>query len=289
MRILLTGTTGKIGGFLNQSWQDTHEIIAPTRTTVDLTNSSSLERFLERSDFDLLVNPAAISTPEGCESAPELAHQVNVEAPALMARICARKKVPLIHFSTDYVLDGSKPGFKDESSLCLPNNLYGESKLAGEHAVMDAHPDALIARVSWVFGTLGEGFLEKIFRLIQEGSPLEGVDDKYSLPTSASEISKALDSLVAQSATGLFHLTQSSDEPVSWYRYAVEVAAAVAEIGLTPEPTPVTPRKMADIPVLSTNRPVHTAMAPARLHSLGYHAQDWRILLRERVKTLAET
>ena len=289
MRILLTGTTGKIGGYLQQSWQDSHQVITATRATADLSNSSSLEQFLEKTDFDLLVNPAAVSTPEGCESAPELAQQVNVTAPALMARICARKKVPLIHFSTDYVLDGTEPGFKDESSPCLPNNLYGETKLAGERAVMEAHPDALIARVSWVFGSAGEGFLEKIFRLIQEGAPLEGVDDKYSLPTSSCEIAKALEALVAQSSSGLFHLTQTSEQPVSWYRYAVEVANAVAEIGLTPEPLPVTPRQMADIPVLRTNRPVHTAMTPARLQTIGYHPQNWKTLLRARVKALAQT
>ncbi len=288
MRILLTGTTGKVGGFLARYWQREHEIIPLTRRAVDLADAMPLERYLQETDYDVIVNPAALSTPEGCENAPELAHRVNVTAPAIMARVCAAKNLPLVHFSTDYVLDGSEAGFKDELAPCRPNNLYGESKLEGERVVLEAHPTALIARVSWVFGSAGEGFLEKVFRQIQEQIPLEGVADKYSLPTSAYEIGLALDHLVATKEGGIIHLTQTADEPVSWHRYAVEVAAAVHKIGLTTEPLPVTARQMAEIPVLRANRPVHTAMKPRRMETLGRPMKNWTELVHERVQTLAK-
>lgn len=288
MRILLTGTNGKIGGFLAHYWEKNHEVISLTRQTINLSDSSALEKYLTQSDFDLLVNPAAISTPEGCENTPELAHRVNTEAPMVMAQVCAAKERPLIHFSTDYVLDGDRPGFKDEDAPCLPNNAYGVTKLAGERAVIEAHPAALIARVSWVFGSAGEGFLEKVFRQIGEGVALEGVADKFSLPTSAPEMAAALDFLVAKNESGLFHLTQSSEDPVSWYHYAVEVAQAVHELGLTSSPPPVTARQMAEIPVLRTNRPIHTAMKPARLEMLGYVMNPWKKALRTRVRQLCE-
>lgn len=288
MRILLTGTTGKIGGFLSRHWQHRHEIVPLTRATVDLSDSKALGRYLQETDFDLLVNPAAVSTPEGCESEPRSAHLINTQAPETMAQICAARGLPFVHFSTDYVLDGSQPGFKDERAACHPNNVYGSTKLAGELAVLDTNPDALVARVSWVFGSAGEGFLEKIFRQIQEGIALEGVADKYSLPTSAQAIALALDHLLAIQASGLFHLTHTANEPVSWHRYAVEVAAAVHETGLTPHPIPVTARRMADIPALRSNRPIHTAMAPTRVEKSGHRMRDWTEALRQRVRTLAE-
>lgn len=288
MRILLTGTTGKLGGYLAQHWSTSHEVLPVTRAEVDLTDTAALESFLQGADYDLLVNPAALSTPEGCEANPEIAEAVNVAAPGAMARICAEKGVPMLHFSTDYVLAGESPGFKDESAATGPNNLYGDTKLRGEEAVLAAHPDATIARVSWVFGSAGEGFLEKVFRQIRTGEALEGVADKYSLPTSAREMARALDLLIAEHANGVFHLTQTAEEPVSWHRYAEEVALAVHEIGLTPEIIPVSPRKMVDIPALATNRPIHTAMTPARLEQLFHHRmRPWQQVLQERVRELA--
>lgn len=258
-----------------------------TRKEVDLSDTVALRDYLAASDFDLLVNPAAISTPEGCEQTPELAQKVNVEAPAVMAQVCAERDLPLVHFSTDYVLDGDHPGLKDETAACAPNNAYGQTKLAGEQEILKHHPDALIARVSWVFGSAGEGFLEKVFRQIQEGVPLEGVADKYSLPTSASEMADALDFLLQKGERGLFHLTQTTEQPVSWHLYAAEVAQAVHDQGLTSEVLPVAAKKMTDIPALRTNRPIHTAMKPSRLQGLGFTMSPWQKALRTRVAELA--
>ena len=288
MRILLTGTSGKVGGYLKQYWQEQHEVLALTRSVVALSDDVKLTDFLKKTSFDILLNPAAVSTPEACEANSDLAERVNISAPKVMAQICAARQKPFIHFSTDYVLDGNIPGFKDEASLTRPNNIYGQTKLAGEQAVLAAYPEATLARISWVFGSTGEGFLEKIFRLIQEQQPLEGVADKYSLPTSAPEIAKALDLIIEARANGLFHLTQTAEEPVSWHTYAEEVASAVYEEGLTPDLIPVSPRKMVDIPVLRTNRPIHTAMTPARLkNDLDHHMRPWKLVLRERVHELA--
>ena len=286
MRILLTGTTGKVGGFLRRYWQETHEVVSLDRTVIDLTDAEALEGYLQETDFDLLVNPAAVSTPEGCENQPELAAQVNVQAPTIMAEVCAKKERPLIHFSTDYVLDGEISGFKDETAACYPNNVYGRTKLAGEEAVLERHPAAIVARVSWVFGSNGESFLEKVLRQIREGIPLEGVADKYSMPTSATEMARALDFLCEKSESGVFHLTHTAEEPVSWHSYAVAVAAAAHRHGITPEPVPVTPRSLNDIPALRANRPIHTAMTPARLLALEFPINDWQTAIEKRVEEL---
>ncbi len=286
MKILLTGTSGKVGGALAQDWKFTRpddDIIPLTRSTVDLSDSIALENYLQQTDFDLLVNPAALSTPEACEDNHELAIAVNVDAPKVMAQVCKEKGARLIHFSTDYVLCGKEPDFKTEKSPTRPNNHYGATKLAGEEQVLAACENALVARVSWVFATAGEAFLEKILRLLKEEAPLEAVADKYSMPTSAPELFRMIDFLLEKEASGLFHLTQTADEPISWYRYACEVVAAAHELELISEAVPVTPRKMDDIPVLRTGRPRHTSMQPERLQNLEHPIKPWTEALRDQV------
>ncbi|MDP0489467.1 MAG: NAD(P)-dependent oxidoreductase [Verrucomicrobiota bacterium JB023] len=291
MKLLLTGTTGKVGGYLARHWMERWTVSALTRARVDLTAGDDLRSFLREEEFDCLINPAAVSTPEACEAEPELAERVNVIAPRIMAEVCAEKGVPFIHLSTDYVLDGSQPGLKAETAPAEPTHTYGQTKLAGERAVLEAYPQALVARVSWVFASEGEAFLEKIVRLTRAGSPLEAVADKFSMPTSAPELAAALEHLLARQASGLIHLTQSSAEPVSWHRYAEEVVDALYSTGTAidlPAARPeVVARRMADIPVLRTNRPVHTAMKPARLtEEFGFAMRDWKTAVRERVADL---
>ncbi len=151
-----------------------------------------------------------------------------------------------------------------------------------------AYPSAVIARVSWVFSVAGEAFLEKIRRLILAGESIEGVADKYSMPTDAIELANALKRLLEHHATGLFHLTQTSSEPVSWHRYAVEVSTAMHELGHIPEPVPVAARKMTEIPILRANRPIHTAMLPERIRTEhGLVMSDWKATIRRRLKAIS--
>ncbi|MBK1832884.1 SDR family oxidoreductase [Roseibacillus ishigakijimensis] len=279
MRILLTGTTGKMGGYLARHWAR-QDLLTPGREELDLSRPEALARQLDRLDFDLAVNPAAVATPEGCEQEPELAHRVNAKAPALLARECARRGVPFVHFSTDYVLDGSEPGFKDEHAPCRPNNHYGATKLAGEEAVLSLHPRALVARISWVFGAAGESFLGKIIRQARQGEPLAAVADKYSLPTYAKDLARAIDELLAHGRQGLYHLTHPAEAPVSWHRYAEEVVAALHEEGQLPRLLPVTPLRLSDLPALRSERPIHTAMTPARLLAEGHSLRPWEEAVR---------
>lgn len=289
MRILLTGTTGKLGAFLAQQWASQHSLIPLTRAEVDLSQTDALRSFLAKQSFHAILNPAAISTPEACEAAPELARLVNSTAPRILAEACAEKNAHLIHFSTDYVLNGDIPGLKSESAKTGPNNIYGETKLAGEKAALQALPSTTITRVSWVFGSAGPGFLEKILSKIQADPTtlLEGVADKFSMPTCASEMAQALNLLLDHRPPGHFHLTQNAEQPVSWHTYAQEVARAAHNFGLTKSPLEVAPQKMANIPILRTNRPIHTAMTPQRLaDELNLTMSDWKTALHNRVREL---
>ncbi len=148
------------------------------RGEVDLAEGEAVERRVEEDAAEAVVNCAAVSSLEACVDDPLSAHLVNAVAPAMMARACAREGKRFIHLSTDYVLDGRRPGLKGEGASCKPVCVYGESKREGELQVMEEYPDAVVVRVSWVCGHPGKpGFAEAVARKALEGEPRAAVGD----------------------------------------------------------------------------------------------------------------
>ena len=131
MEVVLTGTTGKLGGFLQRRWEGVHRVHCLTRDVADLRHPEKLRRALKEISFDALVSCAAMTSPEACEADRAGAAVVNGESPGVMAEVCREKRARLLHFSTDYVLDGSEPGLKDEQAATKPLNHYGQRKVGG--------------------------------------------------------------------------------------------------------------------------------------------------------------
>ena len=148
MRILLTGTSGQVGGALLPLLRRSHEVLAPNRAEFDLSDPPALAAALDRLEVDLFVNPAAYTAVDRAEDEPELAFRINAEAPAELARWAARHSVPLIHFSTDYVFDGSGETPWREEDRCRPLSSYGRSKWEGEKAIQASGAPQLIIRTS---------------------------------------------------------------------------------------------------------------------------------------------
>lgn len=299
MRVVVTGVTGKVGGVLADSFKrQGMEVITASRAELDLSRPEEVRRTLGGWEFDALVNAAAMAGIEQCENEPDLARRVNAESPAAMARACAEKGARMIHLSTDYVLDGSVEGLKDEAAQTFPNGAYGRSKLAGEEAVTRAFPEAGIARISWVFGSAGsggQGFLETIMARAQnlpKGDSLEGIADKFSTPTYVYDLAEWLTYLLARaSCEGIWHLTHPSAQPKgeSWHSYAETTVKLAHEAGLLPQAVNVIPRYQADGEIFQVLRPVHTGLAPLRLLAEpGFQMRTWQkaakdYLLRERL------
>jgi dTDP-4-dehydrorhamnose reductase len=285
MRIVLVGAAGKLGGYLCRDWAGRHEIVAVTRAEVDLRDMEALERYLGELEFDALVNCAAMASPEGCEAEHASATLINAVAPTVMARACVAKSARLMHFSTDYVVDGEEEGLKDESAGTSEFGQYGRSKLAGERRVLDVCPEALVCRVSWIFGEGLPSFLESTVRRARAGEALEAVVDKWSKPTSAVDISRSVERFLApEGPSGVLHLVNAG-EPESWWSYACRVVRLACEVGLLEEEVPVRKMRMAEIPRLSAPRPVHTALTSRRLEGLlgetiPHWEQEARALLR---------
>ena len=287
MELVLVGATGKLGRYLYDRWKDVYQVRAIRREDVDLRDAKALRRMLREARFDALVNCAAMASPEACEEGPEDARLVNTEAPGVMAEVCSERGGRMVHFSTDYVLDGTEPGLKDEQASTGPINVYGQTKLDGEQRVLEASPSAAVCRVSWIFGTRPSGFLESILTRARSGEALEAVADKWSTPTCVREIRRVVEMLVHDpDHGGVFHVTHGG-EPESWWSYGRKVLEMAESFGFLEDGWAISPRKMAEIPQLAVRRPVHTGMAPRRLErEFGWLVPEWETAAREEIVRL---
>ena len=185
MRVLVTGVTGQVGGALVARLHGEATIVAADRAALDLAAPHAIPHALDRMAPDIIINPAAYTFVDEAEDERELAMRVNGQAPGAIARWAAARAVPFIHFSTDYVFDGSgaKPWREDDPAR--PLSAYGASKLAGENEIRAAGGCSLIIRTSWVYAAQGDNFLRTIMRLAQERKELRVVADQIGAPTSA--------------------------------------------------------------------------------------------------------
>lgn len=279
MRVAITGTTGRVGAALARHFGDGHEVMALPRGSFDFSDPEGMSRRLDGLECDVLLNPGGLTSLEACEDSPELARQLNAEAPAHMAEWASRRGVRLVHFSTDYVFSGRNPGLRVESEPAEPRSVYGTSKLEGERRVL-SHPGHLVVRVSWVFGPEKPSFIDAVVRDALAGRPLSAVADKWSLPTHTADLSRCIEALLASGAEGLFHACQSG-EPASWHDLAEVAVERLLEEGRL-EQRPVIGRAvLAETPAFRAERPRFTAMSTAKLsHLLGFEMRDWREAVR---------
>ena len=189
-KILVTGVNGQVGHELMQALAPLGQVIALTREDLDLTQLRQIQAVLEQYQPTIIVNPAAYTAVDKAESDNETAYQVNQFAPQIMAEWAAKHDALLIHYSTDYVFDGTKESAYNESDLTNPQSVYGRSKYLGEQAIRQAQAKHFILRTSWVFGVHGNNFIKTILRLAKERSSLNIVNDQHGAPTSATLIAK---------------------------------------------------------------------------------------------------
>jgi dTDP-4-dehydrorhamnose reductase len=184
-RILILGGTGQLGRELQDSFAGAGEIICPNRRTLDFIDANQLRDFVRAAEPDVILNAAAYTAVDRAESEQALAMAINAEAPRILAEEALRHHALLVHYSTDYVFDGSKQGAWVESDRPNPLNVYGASKLRGEDAIRNIGGRYLIFRTSWVYGPHGNNFLLTMLRLGRERDLLTVVDDQIAAPTTS--------------------------------------------------------------------------------------------------------
>ena len=270
-RILLTGSTGQVGGVLLKMLpMITDELWAATRQALDLYNPESISAAVRQFNPDIIINPAAYTAVDQAEDDVKNCYTVNEAAVKHLAQ--ALKQVNpngvFIHYSTDYVFDGTKTEPYLETDATNPQSIYGKSKLAGEHALVNTGISHLIFRTSWVYSTFGKNFVNTIKRLAVERKELTIVSDQLGAPTSALEIAtvtllaiKHLQATPVEAAHpiwGVYNLT--GKEILSWYDFAKKI---VAQMNLN-SPPEIKPQLTKDYP-FKAPRPLNSRLSGEKI------------------------
>lgn len=227
-KILLTGVNGQVGHALQKKLFN-YQLVALSREQLDLTDKDAIRHIVQTIQPDLIINPAAYTAVDKAESEPELAYAINATAPQILAEEAAKLNAALIHFSTDYVYDGSKIADYLETDAVNPLSVYGKSKLAGEEAIRAVGLPHLILRTSWVYGAYGKNFLKTIIRLASERDSLRIVADQFGAPTSAESIADAVMELLSvwqpqqANQTGVYHFTNQGK--TSWHGFSCAIVS----------------------------------------------------------------
>jgi dTDP-4-dehydrorhamnose reductase len=235
LRILISGQHGQVSQALQQHLQSMGELIVLGRDQLDLSQPESIRPVVRDIKPDLIINAAAYTAVDQAESEPDLAFAINATSPGVFAEEAAALGVPLIHYSTDYVFDGSKAGAWIEADTPNPLGVYGNSKLAGERAIAAAGGQHLILRTSWVYSLTGRNFLLTMQRLLQEREKLSIVADQIGAPTWAGTIAASTGALIerwrdgAPGAWGVYHLTASGEK--SWFGFAEAIGQQLINSG----------------------------------------------------------
>ncbi|WP_425129956.1 dTDP-4-dehydrorhamnose reductase [Burkholderia vietnamiensis] len=280
----MTGVTGQIGFELLRALQGLGRVVPCDRSMLDLADLDRVRAFVRDLKPALIVNPAAYTAVDKAESELELARRLNVDVPRVFAEEAARNDGTLIHYSTDYVFDGTKEGAYVETDSPNPLNAYGATKLEGEQAVAATGCAHLILRTSWVYGRRGRNFMLTMLKLAVDRPELRIVADQVGAPTWAATIAAATSHIVAQGLVsidadwwtrraGIYHLTSAG--VTSWCGFA----EAIFDIAMGSHAPTVVPISSADYPA-ATKRPANSRLALDKLGAVfGLQMPDWRCAL----------
>jgi len=294
-RILIIGSAGQLGRELEKIFAGTGTVIAVDRESVDLADPDQTRDFVRHAAPEVILNAAAYTAVDRAESEMPLAHAINALAPRVLAEEAAERNALLVHYSTDYVFDGSKKEPWTEDDSPAPLSVYGASKLAGEQAIQNSRARHLIFRTSWVYGPHGKNFLLTMLRLAAERDQLSIVDDQIGAPTTSIELARATHEIVtgvlagrfgaAGDWSGLYHMTCAGS--ASWFGFAQAIfARASTQLGVkSPKLLPI---ETKDYPTPAA-RPRNSILSNAKLHArFGVQLPAWQSALDEVIARLQQ-
>ena len=297
MSILLLGKDGQVGWQLQRSLAPHGPVITCGHADCDLTDLDRLRLLVRQIGPSVIVNAAAYTAVDRAEAEPELAMRINGEAPGVLGQEAARLGALLVHYSTDYVFDGTKPAPYIESDPTGPLGVYGVSKLAGEEAIRAAGCKSVIFRTSWVFGARGGNFVKTILRLAREQRTLNVVSDQVGSPTPAALIATVTGIVLAMLRQGhaMNRETQRRynlccGRPVSWHQFAhaiVDLARATPGFDLRLKPEAIIAIPSSEYPTTAA-RPANSRLDCGRLEKeFGLQMPDWQPYLVRMLQLLA--
>jgi dTDP-4-dehydrorhamnose reductase len=266
---VILGSGGRLGAALAREWSRAGDAIRGfTRAELDLADHARLRETLEAATFDVLVNCAALTNVDYCETRPEEAHRVNAEAVRVIGEVCARRGARCVHISTDYVFDGAAGAPYREEDAAEPISHYGASKRAGEIALLETSDRHLAVRVSWVFGPDRPSFIDQVLQRAVQEEKAAAIADKWAVPTYTADTATLLRPFLRKLPEGgLLHLCNGG--ACTWQEYGQFALDCARAAGVELRARRVDPLRMADLAAFVAKRPPYTVMSTAKLARLG--------------------
>jgi len=286
MKIVILGAGGRLGAALMREYREKYDIAGFDHAELDLASLDDVRGKLGAMNFDVLINAAAFTNVDACETEHDRAFRINAEAPGVLAEICNEKDAKLIHFSTDYVFDGEKRAPYTEEDQANPISAYGESKLAGEQNVLAAENGHLVVRVSWVFGPDRPSFIDAMIKRAQQDEKIDAISDKFSTPTYTHDIAEMLPQFFDRAvAGGILHFANAGK--CTWQEYAQWALDCCRDAGIPLKARTVGALKLSEMTRLRqgyggpapwvARRPVYSVLSTAKYTELtGTAPRAWR-------------
>ena len=276
MKLLVIGSAGRLGAALMREYQGKYDVAGFNHAQLDLSNFDEIREKLDETDFDVLINVAAFTNVDLCETQSDQAFRVNAEAPGVLAEVCSEKNAKLIHFSTDYVFDGENRAPYTEEDEANPISVYGESKLAGEKNVLATENRHLVVRVSWVFGPDRASFIDGMIKRAQENETVDAIGDKFSTPTYTQDVARMLPQFFdGDGDGGILHFANAGK--CSWQEYAQWALDCCDKAGISLKANTVGACKLKDMANWIARRPVYSVLSTAKYTQLtGTSPRTWR-------------
>lgn len=285
MRILITGASGQLGnelkrlietgeaeiGPIPEDYRDA-DVLYTDADELDITDAEAVNRFVTRAQPNLIINCAAFTNVDGCETQYDLAHAINAEGPKHLAEAAQRIGAKLVQVSTDYVFPGSIPGDRTEKDEVGPISAYGRTKLAGERAVQAVLPQHFIVRTAWLYGYVGKNFVKTMLNLAKTHDKVTVVDDQYGNPTSANDLAYEILKLALTEDYGTYHVT--NEGTCSWADFATAIMVD-AQTGC--EVVRCSSAEYKEMNPASADRPAYSSLANAHLDdTIGNEMRPWQ-------------
>jgi dTDP-4-dehydrorhamnose reductase len=277
MKVLIVGCLGMLGTDLMAAFGPSHDVVGLDQPQMDITRLEQCLAAVEKFEPDVVINAAAFTRVDDCETHAEEAFWVNGRGAGNLARAAASAGSLLVHYSTDYIFDGLKKEAYLEEDAPNPQSIYGKSKLLGETLVRQNCPNHLIVRISWLFGQNGPNFIRTIVGAARKGARLRVVNDQKGSPTYAHDVAEHTLKMIAAGCRRTYHLTNGGS--CTWFELA---SRALEWAGL--EGVPITPVSTAEFP-RPAPRPANSTLANARLERDGLPLmRSWQIAAREYIE-----
>jgi dTDP-4-dehydrorhamnose reductase len=274
MRILILGHRGMLGSELLGRLSAGHEVTGKDIDDFDIASEEACRRVIAEAEPDVVINAAAYTDVDGSEKARELCFAVNAEGVKNVALACHPAGIKIVHFSTDYVFDGTKDTSYREEDACCPLNIYGEAKLAGEKNLRRYSEHYLLIRTAWLYGKNGKNFVKTIMGKAREVGRLEVVNDQKGAPTYAKDLAVAVERLLTGHHTGIFHVTNRGT--CNWYEFTLKILAyaGIDDVSVIPVSSLQLTRP--------AKRPCNSVLDCTRfIEATGKTMQFWQLALRD--------